>query len=103
MDLPFERNFHDAIESDRPTLVMFYKDNSGRSENELPKMIETARKLSGEGHFYEIDCSVFPDLRDKYHIDTYPTFILFMDGEEAWRACGSLPVSELEDMVHRFE
>lgn len=89
--------------SDRPTLVMFYKETNASSDAEFPRMRETARDLGGEGHFYEIDCETFPDLRDKYHIDTYPTFILFMDGEEAWRAEGRLPVKELENMVRKFE
>lgn len=103
MNTDFEHNIHDAIMSDRPTLVMFYKQTSATSDEEMPNMLEAARNLSGEGHFFEVDCEVYTDLRDKYHIDTYPTFILFIDGEEAWRACGRLPYTELSDMVHRFE
>lgn len=103
MENAFEHNIHDAINSDRPTLVMFYKDSNAVSDEEMPEMLEVARRMSGEGHFFEVDCDHYFDLRDKYHIDTTPTFILFMDGEEAWRACGRLPEKELADMVKRFE
>lgn len=68
----------------------------------MPVTREAAEKLAGMAHFFEIDAAQHDDLRQKYHIHAYPTFILFVDGQEAWRATGRTPESELSDMVKRF-
>ena len=90
------------LEADRPTLAMFYSPADPRCRQELPVMRKTARLHGGQAHYFEVDVDKYPDLKEKYHIHAYPTFILFSDGQEAWRAEGRLPESELADMVHRF-
>lgn len=97
-----ENRLNQALNSDRPTLVMFYEPNDPRCREEWPAVEATATRMSGKSHIFCVDVTENPNLKTKYHIHAYPTFILFSDGQEAWRATGRTPQSELEDMINRF-
>lgn len=99
----YDNIFDQAINADRPTLALFYEATDPRCQEELPVMRETASRLGGEAHFFEVDCAEHPELKERYHIHAFPTFILFSDGQEAWRATGRTPFGELKDMVDRFK
>lgn len=99
----FDNSFNQAINADAPALVMFYKPDDPRCMQEMPRMKAAARELHNTAHLIEVDCNANPQLKDKYHIHAYPTFILFRDGQEAWRADGRIPYAELEAMVHQFQ
>lgn len=97
-----EQRLTEALNGDRPTLVMFYDLTDPRCVDEIPVALKAADKMAGQAHFFDIDVREYPDLKDKYHVHAYPTFILFVDGQQAWRADGRIPEAELEDMTHRF-
>ena len=50
----------------------------------------------------QIDGDKDEALVEKFHVHSYPTFIIFKDGQEAWRDSGEKPYSELKDMIDRF-
>ena len=65
--------------------------------------IAAARELEGTAKSIEVNCDERPELKATYHIHAYPTFILFRDGMEAWRAEGRIPERELDAMVRKFQ
>lgn len=97
-----ENELAQMLNADRPTLVMFYSQNDPHSIEELPVFNEAIEKYNGEAHVLKIDADQNADLCKKYHVHAYPTFILFIDGQESWRATGREKLSELADMIHRF-
>lgn len=91
-----------ALNGDRPTMVMFYESDDPRCIEEKPIVDEVAGRMSDKADFFCINASTELDLKAKYHLHAYPTFIVFRDGQEAWRATGRTSAGELEDMVKRF-
>lgn len=99
----YDNTFSNEINEDQPALVMFYLPTDPRCVEEAPRMRAAARELEGSAKFIEVNCDERPELKAKYHIHAYPTFILFRDGMEAWRAEGRIPERELDAMVRKFQ
>ena len=92
-----------ALKDTKPTLVEFYTAGETRSDETLPVINELSAKAGEKANIFAVDTTVNPELVSKYHIHSVPTWILFRDGQEAWRTGGRLPIAELEEMVVRFE
>lgn len=86
----------------KPLLVEFY--NPGKECcREMEQVITELRTRTGDkANILQIDGRKSPTLMSEYKVDTYPTYILFKDGAEAWRDSGRKPVQELENMIRRF-
>lgn len=39
---------------------------------------------------------------NEFNVKSFPTWILYKDGQEVWRDSGEKPALELEDMIDRF-
>ena len=42
------------------------------------------------------------NLMNEFNVKSFPTWILYKDGQEVWRDSGEKPALELEDMIDRF-
>lgn len=85
-----------------PVLVEFGADWCPHCRNMKPILSRLTADTEGKAKVIEIDGDKDEATVEKYHIHTYPTFILFKDGQEAWRDSGEKPYSELKDMIDRF-
>lgn len=82
-----------------PTLVEFYRP--GKEED--PAVINQVRdRMGGKANVMRIDGTENPDLMKEYKVDTYPTFIIFKDGQEAWRDSGVKGAGELHHLLSDF-
>lgn len=91
-----------ALTGTKPVLVEFYADWCPHCQRMMPIMDELKKEDSGKATIVQIEGDNNPDLMEKYHVTSYPTWILFRDGQEAWRDGGEKPLSELKDMINRF-
>ncbi len=96
--MEFDKIINDTL----PTLVEFYKPGCEGCEQMQPVVEKLKDKYAGKAHIVSINGEAEPQLKEKYHIHSYPTWIIFRDGQEAWRDGGRKPLSELEDMIGRF-
>lgn len=93
----------DALKDTKPTLVEFFTSGEAHSDETLPVITELSARTGDKANIIAVDTRVNSELVEKYHIHSVPTWIIFRDGQEAWRTGGRLPLEELEDMVKRFE
>lgn len=91
-----------ALKEVRPTLVEFYTAGDAHSEETLPVVKELKDLTGDKANVLTVETGANAALVEKYHIHSVPTWIMFRDGQEAWRTGGRLPLSELQDMVNRF-
>lgn len=92
-----------AIAETKPTLVEFYTAGEAHSDETLPVVTELSAKVGAKANIVVVDTTTNAELVKKYHIHSVPTWIIFRDGQEAWRTGGRLPLSELEEMIAKFE
>ncbi len=91
------------IADSKPTLVEFYRPGCAGCVDMVPVVEQLKEKQAGKANVIAVDGYANPELREKYHINSYPTWIIFRDGQEAWRDGGRKSLGELTDMCHRFE
>ena len=89
--------------SAKPVLVEFYTPGCPRCTEEAPVMAELINKEGSKAEIVQVNMKANPEIAEAYKVHTHPTFILFKDGQEAWRDSGVKPYGELLDMIHRFE
>lgn len=80
-----KNRFEKCLEEGRPVLLAFL--HAGRQDAvEVKYIIEDFRKKYGDkATFLMVDGSYNHPLARKYKIDTYPTWVMFKNGEEVWR------------------
>lgn len=91
-----------VLQESKPTLMEFYADWCPHCQKMMP-IVEELRVIEGDKiNIVQIEGDQNPDLMEKYHVRSYPTWIIMKDGQEVWRDGGEKPLSELRDMVERF-
>ncbi|MDE6557369.1 MAG: thioredoxin family protein [Duncaniella sp.] len=88
--------------STKPVLVEFYATWCPHCRAMMPVMNRLVDETKEMATVAQIDGDKDEALVEKFHVHSYPTFILFKDGQEAWRDSGEKPYSELKDMIDRF-
>lgn len=91
-----------ALNGSRPVLVEFYADWCPHCKAMMPIVAKLKEEIGDKAAIIQVEGDQNPDIMDKYHVRSYPTWILFKDGQEAWRDSGEKPLSELKDMIDRF-
>ena len=89
----------DYLGQARPTLVEFGRPGRNEDTDVMARLADT---YAGRANVLAIDGSQNQDLVKAYKVITYPTFILFKDGQEAWRDAGHKTYDELAHMVRNF-
>lgn len=91
-----------ALNGAKPVLVEFYADWCPHCHRMMPIVEELKQMVGHKADFIQIEGDNNPELMDEYHVNSYPTWLLFKDGQEVWRDGGEKPLSELRDMIDRF-
>lgn len=93
------KRFADYIGDTAPTLVEFCRP--GKAEDEgVMSHLESA--LKDVANILTVDGTENPELMQAYKVGSYPTFILFKDGQEVWRDSGCKGFDELRHMIEKF-
>ncbi len=93
-----------TINSDnaRPTLVVFYRPGDERFDKDSAALAKVKESIGERAVLKLIDGTADQAAMREYKVATYPTFILFKDGQEVWRDAGVKSADELVDMISRF-
>ena len=91
-----------ALNGAKPVLVEFYADWCPHCKAMMPIVAALKKETADKAVVVQIEGDENADIMNKYHVRSYPTWILFKDGQEAWRDSGEKPLSELKDMINRF-
>lgn len=94
------KKFEEIIKESIPTLIVF--QHPGNQDAVAVKYLtETIRaKYNGKANIHRVD-DTHGQLKVKYRLEEYPTWILFKKGEELMRESGNKTESQLEDMLIR--
>lgn len=97
-----KNRFEKCLVSGKPVLLAFL--HAGRQDAVKVKYdIEALRKKYGDkALFLMVDGSYNHELARKYKIDTYPSWVLFKEGQEVWRDGGSKKFETIDESVNGF-
>ena len=92
-DASFER---DVLGAERPILVAFSTAWCGPCKLMAPGLRALAATRKDELTVAKLDVEANPASADDWKVETYPTCILFRDGEEVARLDGYMPLRKIE-------
>ncbi|MDE6526379.1 MAG: thioredoxin family protein [Muribaculaceae bacterium] len=98
-NISIDKRLDEYLGQARPTLVEFGRPGRNEDTDVMARLGDT---YAGRANVMAIDGSQSQDLVRAYKIITYPTFILFKDGQEAWRDAGHKTYEELDRMIRDF-
>lgn len=90
----------DVLRADRSVLVDFYADWCRSCRLLDPVLDELARDWAGRLEVVKIDVKKHPTTADRYGVQSIPTLVLFVNGEEQLRLVNVLRRRAIEEHLH---
>lgn len=87
-----------VLNSDVPVLVDFYQLHCLPCKRVAPVLEEASKKLGDAGRIVKVQFELSPDLIMEYDIFSFPTMILFKNGQVAKRIVGPRPLSAILEL-----
>lgn len=95
-------NFQDAIKSDRVVLVEFYASWCPHCQRMMPVVEQVKELLEGRVPVFQYDIDTHNRSADMADVKSIPTFLVYVDGSEAWRHTGEIEGETLLSKVESF-
>ncbi|HBN64348.1 MULTISPECIES: thioredoxin family protein [Duncaniella] len=95
-------NFDKAIINSRVVLVEFYASWCPHCQRMMPVVAQVKELLDGRAPVYQYDIDENNDAADEAGVKSIPTFLIYVDGKEAWRHSGEIDGDILLTKVESF-
>ncbi|MCH5318324.1 MAG: thioredoxin family protein [Paramuribaculum sp.] len=95
-------NYEQVINSAPKVLVEFYASWCPHCQRMMPIVADVKEKEEGKVAVYQYDVDKYAELTDANGVESYPTFILYKNGEEVWRSAGEMPESALLSELRKY-
>ena len=95
-------NFDKAIINSRVVLVEFYASWCPHCQRMMPVVTQVKELLDGRAPVYQYDIDENNDAADEAGVKSIPTFLIYVDGKEAWRHSGEIDGDILLTKVESF-
>lgn len=93
----FERIIRETV----PTLVVFEKVGSQNASRTKHLLDDLRNSFADKAKIISVDASYDGDVKVKYNLQEFPTWVIFKEGQELMRDSGNKSQSDLEEMVKR--
>ena len=90
------------IKSQPVVLVEFYASWCPHCQRMMPVVADVKKRVSGAFALAQYVVDEYPDLAEANRVDSMPSFIIYKDGEEAWRREGEMPEMALLKAIQKF-
>lgn len=91
----------DVLRADGPVLVDFHADWCTSCRLLDPVLNELARDWAGRLEVVKIDVEKHPTTADRYGVQSIPTLVLFVNGEEQLRLVNVVRRQSIEEHLHK--
>lgn len=89
-------DFNEIINRDKPTLVDFFATWCGPCKMQSPILEQVKNRVGDEANVVKVDIDQYRDIAHRYHVQSVPTLIVFLNGEPVWRGVGLHQADVLE-------
>jgi thioredoxin 1 len=92
-------NYLEAINSKPIVLVEFFATWCRHCQHMMPVIDELGVMLADSVAIYQYDVDKHPLLAEEHKVDTYPTIIIYRNGQEVWRFKGETSIGDIISMI----
>lgn len=93
-------NFDEELKSyAMPVIVDFFATWCGPCKMLAPIIESVMEEYEGMVRFVKVDIDLYPDLAEKYEIQSVPTLLFFNGKELVRRESGFMPASEIKNII----
>lgn len=92
--------FESVLQNGGAVLADFYSETCVPCKRMAPVLEELEGELGGRVKIVKINVAEENDQARKYGVQAVPTFIMFRNGSESSRIVGSVPKSELAELIN---
>lgn len=95
------KTLKEAIGESKPSLVVFIHSGQ-QTDDEINRNLDELREKYGDRvNVIRVDASYDQRVKRDYKLGTFPTYVLFKEGEELMRESGDKSIGELEELISR--
>lgn len=97
-----EQNFaSEVLQSKIPVLVDFWTAWCGPCKTVAPVLDELAREMHGKLKIAKVDAESNQSIALRFRVASFPTFLLFKDGQVVDRALGAMGKGQFQKLIDR--
>ena len=96
-------SFSTIIKENRPVVVDFYAVWCGPCKTQSPILKEIADEMGERIRVIKIDVDQNEELANQYNIQSVPTLMIFMNGEEKYRQSGVHTKAQLMNTLNGIQ
>ncbi len=94
--------YSEFIKSNTKVLIEFYAEWCGPCQTMGPIMEEVQGMVGEDVSIAQIDIDKNKEEAEAHHIEMVPTFIIYKNGQEAWRYSGLMTRGELMEKIENI-
>lgn len=93
------KSLKEKIKESTPTLVVFQHAGNQNAVDVKYLTDKLRSTYQGRADIVRVDCSYDGQMKVRYRLNEYPTWILFKEGQELMRESGDKTFSKLSEMI----
>lgn len=94
--------YESAIKESPVVLVEFFATWCPHCQKMMPIVAQVKELLEGQASVIQLDIDKNREAADANGVDSLPTFLIYRDGEEAWRHSGEIDGNDLLAKVQSY-
>ena len=94
------KNFDEVVSGNKPVLVDFWAPWCGPCQMMAP-IIEEVAKAHKTVIIGKLNIDEHPDIAEKYHVMSVPTFLMFKEGKVSGQVVGAVPKDALVSLIEK--
>lgn len=94
--------FSEAINSSKVVLVEFFATWCPHCRRMMPVVEQVSELLDGRAPVFQLDIDQNDETANEQGVQSVPTFLIYVDGREAWRHSGEIEGEVLLSKVESY-
>ena len=94
--------YNEVVNSSGTVLVEFFASWCPHCQRMMPVVQQVKELLDSKAEVFQFDIDEYKELAERNKVESIPTFIVYKNGQEAWRQSGEMGADALLAIVQKY-